>query len=151
MVSLNFNANDVDPSVGSDPLPAGNYLAIIVESEMKPTKNGNGHFLELCFEVVDGPHKGRKLWSRLNLDNPNQQAVQIARSELSSICRAVGVMTPNDSCELHNLPLSVSVKVIQRQDNGEPANEIRGYAKKEVAADQPAQATNSTPPWMRRP
>ena len=33
--------------------------------------------------------ESRLLWARLNLDNPNQQAVQIARGELSAICRAV--------------------------------------------------------------
>ena len=32
-------------------------------------------------------------------------AVKIARAELSAICRAVGVMAPNDSVELHDLPL----------------------------------------------
>ena len=77
-----------------EPVPAGKYLAAIVESEMKPTKSGNGHFLELTFEVGEGPYKGRKLWARLNLDNPNPQAVQIARGELSAICRAVSFAAP---------------------------------------------------------
>ena len=33
--------------------------------------------------------------------------VKIARGELSAICRAVGVMQPRDSVELHNVPLEI--------------------------------------------
>ncbi|MCC7407352.1 MAG: DUF669 domain-containing protein, partial [Phycisphaeraceae bacterium] len=87
------------------------------------------------------------------LQNPNPTTVQIARQELSAICRAVGVMTPNDSVELHNLPLVITVKLKKRDDTGETTNEVRGYAKKETAPSSgsaaPAQATNPTPPWRR--
>ena len=106
MAQLNgFNANEVEPRNTFDPIPAGKYLAIIQDSEMKPTKSGNGSYLELVFQVIEDEFKGRLLWSRLNLDNPNELTVKIAQGELSAICRAVGVMQPKDSCELHNLPL----------------------------------------------
>lgn len=150
MAQLNFDANQVDPHVGFDPIPAGKYLAIIAASEFKPTKNGGGRFLQIEYQVVDGPHKGRKLWSRLNLENANAQTVQIARGELSAICRAVGVMTPQDSAELHNLPLTIAVKVKPRDDTGEPTNEIGGWFKKESAQGKPAQAPTNAPPWARR-
>lgn len=146
----NFNANEVEPA-SFEPLPAGKYLACIVESEMRPTKNGDGQFLNLTFEVIDGPSKGRKVWSRLNLKNPNPQAEQIARGQLSALCRAVGVMQPRDSVELHNLPLVISVKVKRREDTGDLQNEVAGYAKKEAAAAAapPPQAATSAPPWRR--
>lgn len=154
----NFDANTVDPASSFDPIPAGKYVAAITESEMKPTKSGTGHYLELTFDILDGQYKGRKVWSRLNLDNPNAQAVQIARGELSAICRAVGIMQPQDSIELHNLPLSIKVACKKRDDTGEITNEIKGYEKKEAAlsttpAANPtapaAQATSNTPPWQR--
>jgi hypothetical protein len=50
--------------------------------------------------------------------------VQIARAELSAICRAVGVMAPKDSVELHNLPVTVHVRCKKRQDTGEIGNEV---------------------------
>jgi hypothetical protein len=150
MAHLNgFNANEVEPSADFDPLPAGMYLAAITESEMKDTKSGAGQYLQLTFQVLEGPYKGRFLWARLNLNNPNVTAVKIARAELSAICRAVGVMTPNDSVELHNLPLVITVKCKKRADTGEISNEIKGYAKREEAAGQPQQAANATPPWRR--
>ncbi len=150
MANLNgFNANNVDPATDFEPIPAGKYVAIVTGSEMKPTKSGSGHFLELTFQVIDGPYKNRMLWSRLNLDNPNPQAVQIAQGELSAICRAVGVMQPKDSIELHNLPLVITVKCKRRDDTGDVTNEIRGYAKKETATGARLQETTSTPPWRR--
>ena len=151
MANLNgFNAANVEPAVDFDPIPAGKYLAVITTSEMKPTKTGNGTFLDLTFQVLEGQYKNRMLWSRLNLDNPNAQAVQIAQAELSAICRAVGVITPKDSIELHNLPLLVTVKVKKREDTGDLMNEIKGYTKKESATGLPQQETSSTPPWSRK-
>lgn len=153
MANLNgFNANEVEPAVGFDPIPAGKYLAVITESEMKPTKSGVGQYLQFTFQIIDGEHKGRLLWARLNLDNPNATTVKIARAELSAICRAVGVMAPKDSVELHNLPLVIKVGHKKRADNNELANVIKGYEKKNaVAAAAPSanNAAGSVPPWKR--
>ena len=145
-----FDANQVEPAADFEPVPAGKYPAVITDSEMKANKAGTGHYLQLTFEVLEGPCKGRRLWSRLNLDNPNAMAVQIARAELSAVCRAVGVLAPNDSVDLHNLPLVVHVKCRKRDDTGEITNEIKGYARKETPAPANAQpAAGSTPPWRR--
>lgn len=150
MADLNgFDANNVEPAADFEPIPAGKYHAAITESETKPTKAGTGHYLQLTFEVLDGEYKGRLLWARLNMDNPNAVAVQIAKAELSSICRAVGVMQPRDSVELHNLPLIVNVRLKRRSDTGEFGNEIKGYAAKESNAPAPAQVGSDTPPWQK--
>ena len=150
MANLNgFNAHEVDPAVGFDAVPAGKYVAAITESEMKPTKAGTGQYLQLTFQVIDGEYKGRLLWARLNLDNPSAMAVKIARAELSAICRAIGVMAPKDSFDLHNLPLVIKVGCKKREDTGEVTNEIKGYEARQRAAAAPAAAEGSTPPWKR--
>ena len=42
MANLNgFDANTVEPTTDFEAIPAGRYLAIITESQMKPTKSGN--------------------------------------------------------------------------------------------------------------
>lgn len=144
-----FDAHQVEPATAFEAIPSGKYLAAITESEFKPTKNGAGKYLQLTFQLLEGAHKGRILWSRLNLENANETAVKIARSELSAVCRAVGVMAPKDSLELHNIPLTVNVRVKKRPDTGELTNEIKGYEAKQVAPAQPAQVAASTPPWAR--
>lgn len=146
-----FDANQIEPMNDYLPIPAGKYLAAIADSEMKPTKSGNGAYLKLSFQILDGPAKNRLLWARLNLDNPNDTARRIALAELSAICRAVGVLEPRDSLELHNLPLMIDVRCKKRTDTGEITNEIKGYAKKDSPPPASLATTpaNTTPPWKR--
>ena len=159
MAILNFNANEVEPSRELDPIPAGKYVAVIVDSEMKDTRAGTGRYLQLEFEIMDGEYAGRKLWARLNIENPKAEAVRMARADLSAICRAVNVLTPNDSADLHNLPLVIKVHVRKDKNTGEISNEIRGYESKAAYRPEPKQAPAAPagsqtvrvpgkPPWM---
>jgi hypothetical protein len=140
MALINFNANEVAPTASLEPVPAGRYVAAIVDSTAKPTRNGTGEYLELAFEILEGPYKGRRVWERLTLQHVNEATVRIARGNLSAICRAVGVMAPTDSSELHDLPLSITVALRKREDNGEMANSIKGFARREPTASAPRSA-----------
>jgi hypothetical protein len=144
-----FDANTVEPRTAMEAIPAGKYLAIISASEMKPNKAGTGQFLQLVFTILEGELRNRQVWARLNLENPNELAMKIAQADLSALCRAVGVMTPNDSVELHNLPLVIRVKCKKRKDTDEIVNEIGGYEKREAVTGKPQQAQTNTPPWRR--
>ena len=159
MATLNFNANEVEPSKAFDPIPAGKYIAVITDSEMKETRAGTGRYLQLEFEITDGEYAGRKLWSRLNIENQNAEAVRMARADLSAICRAVNVLTPSDSIDLHNLPMVIKVHCRKDKNTGEITNDIRGYESKANYKPEPKQtpATPTTaqtsrvpskPPWM---
>jgi hypothetical protein len=151
MANLNgFNANNVEPADNFDPVPPGKYTAVIVDSQIKPTKSGDGNLLELKFEIIEGEYKGRFVWSRLCLENKNELTVKIAKSQLADICRAVGVMTPADSAQLHNLPMQITVKVRKRSDTDEATNEIRKYSKRETAPVQNTPtAAKGIAPWKR--
>lgn len=164
MVQLNFNAHDVEPPGDFDPLPEGKYAAMIAASELKQNSRGTGDYLELEFVVVDGPHKGRKVWARLNINNQSATAQEIARGQLSAICRAVNVMTPRDSAELHNLPLSIYVKCVPRTDGNGLTNDIKRFEPLDggaavapsAPAPQPAPTAtaapvpaNGAPPWTQ--
>lgn len=149
-----FNAAEVEPAQSYDVLPAGTYIAIIEASEMKPTKSG-GEQLVLTFQIVDGEHEGRKVWGRLNLKNANPKAEEIAMRELSAICRAIGVLTPKDSSDLHDKPLQIKVKVRPADGQYAASNEVNGYepltgaaVAQAVAAPASSQA-KTTPPWKK--
>jgi len=149
MASLNgFDASQVPEQMEFTALPEGQYVVIATASEMKPTKNGQGQFLQFTFEVLDGPRKGGKVWARLNLVNGNQTAVDIAQRELGAICRAVGIIKPNDSAELHNRPLLITVAV-EKDDRNREGNVIKKYEA--VNAGGVAPVGNAAPagaaPW----
>lgn len=152
---LNFDANQVDPNTAYDPIPAGWYTAMITESEMKPTKNGQGQYLQLSFQIIDGEHNGRILWDRLNLVNNSQPAVEISQRTLSAICHAVNELNVADSAQLHNKPMQVKVKVKPADGQYEASNEITGYkpsgqSSAPAPAATPAQpAASNTPPWQQ--
>ena len=93
MPAWDFDATSYDePATKSsfDPLPPGDYTAIVAESDMKDTKAGTGKYIELSIHIVEGPHEGRRLWERLNVYNPSEQAERIARSQLNNLSNAVG-------------------------------------------------------------
>lgn len=146
-----FNAENVEPNAPRDPIPAGWYKAVIEATEEKPTKAQTGSYLQLTIQVIEGEHAGRKITDRLNLNNPNATAVEIAQRTLSSICRAVGVMTPRDSADLMDKPMMVKVKVKPASGDYSASNEIDDYAAPDKAAAPAAAASRgaSTPPWKR--
>jgi hypothetical protein len=154
MGNLDFNAHEVQPSSPMEAVPAGSYPVRITDTEIKQTKNGNGRYLQITLDIIDGEFKGRKLFDRLNLWNPNQQAVDIARKTMSAICHATNVMQPRNHEELRGKYMTA--KVNQENDPQYGArNEVKGYAAIEGAPHasapvaQPAQAAPATPPWSR--
>lgn len=128
MVQLNFDATKVAPDTGFDVVPAGWYNAMVDESELRPTKDGTGAYLNLRFEVVDGQYKGRKIFSRFNIKNANPQAQEIAHKQLSAVCHAVGVLDLQNSEMLHNRPMKIKVRIKKdKEGQYDDQNEITSY------------------------
>ncbi len=155
MADLNgFNAEAVEPLSDLSPLPVGDYICVIDDSEVKETRAQDGsRYLMLVLKVIEeGPYKDRTLWARLNLWNKNPKAREIAERELSAVCHAVEVLRPRDSAELHGKPLLVKVSQSKRPDNGEMSNEVKGFKPVSAAQSAPAQAPASQasgPVWSR--
>lgn len=135
MALLNFDTDSVElPTY--EVLPEGVYEAVITDSRMQTTKSGTGEMLVLTLEVISGDYKGRKLWDRLNLVNPNPTAVALARQTLAHLCLAIGVRQLHDTIELHNRPLLALVRV-RKTPEGEPQNEIKGYRPRPARVEPP--------------
>ncbi len=153
MAELNFDARNVDPSNTYDPIPPGNYEVQIVGSEMKPTKAGNGAYLQLELDVMGPEYHGRKIWDRLTLQHPNQQTVAIAERKLSSICHALNKLMVENSDELHYQPMTAAVSIEAGSAGYRDQNAIQGYS----AIDKPKPAGNvqqskpsKVPPWKQK-
>lgn len=141
MVQLNFDATQVAPEMGFETVPAGWYNAMIDQSEMKPTKDGSGAYLEARFNIIDGQYANRKIFMRLNLRNTNPVAQEIAYKQLSAIAHAVGVLHVQDSSQLHGLPMKIKVK-LRKDTTGqyEDSNEISTIKNINEQVDMGAQA-----------
>lgn len=122
-----FISDDYPDAVERQPIPAGTYVGVIADSQSRTSKNGND-YLELTLEITDGPHKGRRLWDRINLWHPKVDVADIAKRRLAQACRSLSIANPSDSSELHDRPIGIIVAIKQRSDTGDRANEINGYA-----------------------
>ena len=155
----NFNAESIEPNTSYEPIPAGWYTAIISNSEMKATRDGYGEYLSLTLQIIEGNYQNRLVFARLNLKNANETAVDIAKKDLAAICRAVGVMSPQASEELHDKPLMIKVKVRAASGEYDASNDVAGYKAVEgndkpftPQQKQAAPVAPSTPakkPWQK--
>lgn len=153
-----FDASDVDPRQVFELLPVGWYTAMITASEMKATKACDGEYLNLTIQIVEGEYEGRLIWDLLNLNNPNEKAVDIARRTLSAICHATGEMRVRDSSELHDKPMRIKIGLKPAKDGYEASNKVAGYeamdghtpaAKAPPKPGAPAATPDKRAPWKR--
>ena len=159
-----FDATGIEPIQPLELLPPGKYIAQIVSSEMRLTKDGKGQYLFLEMDVLEGPYQGRKLFDRLNLVNANTQTVEIAQRTLSAICHATGRMQVEDSerAAPDSLPRgrdSPAAEERLRRDQQDPLPAVGGAGRVQPAAHDPpptpaasvAPATGgfTTAPWKR--
>lgn len=171
MAQIMFDATQVAPQESLSPIPAGTYLAHIIDSEVRPLKSGMGQALALTFEVLDGPYRGRKVFTQLNVQHRGSpDAERIAQAQLSALCHATGVLKLSDSTQLHMRPVRIRVK-IRKDETGQygDRNEVTGYeaapgaavppmaapaaampAAASAAAPAAAAAQAATPPWAKR-
>lgn len=168
MALVNFQADPNMPTNSYELLPKGDYLCMAIASELKPNSKRTGDYLQITFEVLDGPSKGRKIWDRLNIRNANKTAEKIALEALNNLCVATGVMALNDSDQLHNIPVILKVDIEAGRDGYDDQNRVKGYLPAgggsqvgKPQADTAVTATaqtgvtasatgNSSPVWKRK-
>jgi hypothetical protein len=155
MADLGFGSEGFDASAPenqrtSSVVPSGEYPAIMVESEKKPTNANDGHYLKTKWQIVSGEFQNRIIFKNFNLWLPPQkeQALQIARGEFSEFCRAVSVPNPKDSSELHNKPCMIKVKIrVDKSGQYDDQNDISGFKPIGKAAPVAVAASAGGDPW----
>ena len=168
MANLNIDLTHTEASKPREVLQPGWYVAVIDASEVKATKkaqeaqayptqenavNKYDCLLQLTLKVVEGDHKGRQIWHRLNIRNANEIAQKIAEEELAAICDAIKhPRKVTDSVTLHGKAMRVKVDVETREGQP-PQNVIKGFEPLPggglVALAEPG-AGAATPAWNRK-
>lgn len=134
-----FNPNTVPADPAEDSLiPEGQYHVVIAKDpspEIRTTKAGTGEYLAVSFTIVGPKLRGRRIFEKYTVRNPNPMAVEIGQRELARLCRAVGLLDGfQDTEELEGRSLHMVVSQRKRRDNGEAENYIKSYIKSDVPA-----------------
>jgi hypothetical protein len=147
MASITFDISTYEaPKSGFDPLPAGEYQAIVTDSTMKITKAGTGEYLALSMQIIDGEHSGRKIWENLNIHNPNEDTERFSRENLRSLGLACGFEVLENSDVLNDIPF-ILVLGVDRKDP--TRNRVKGY-KPMSASSAPTAPAAFAKPWERK-
>lgn len=148
-----FDATTVKPSGTRTQIAPGVYRAHLVRNEVQEAASGNGSFLWLEGEILEEcEFQGETIETRLNLWNKNDQAVTIARADLSAICHATGVMDVQDADELMFKPMLFVVKekpAVMEPDGVTvkygPQGELKGFRPLPADGRQVATGPRSAP------
>ena len=170
MARIDMNTEEIPPaSSGFDPLPAGKYVVVLDEAEVKPLKDPRkGKRLTCSFAVIEGPCEGRKLFQSYNLwytdpedEDKGAKVKAISESQFASLINATGRVVCSDTDELLNQPV-VAVVTVRPASNGyDASNDIKrfelrdgtpvptgaGAAQSSVGSSKPAR---TGAPWRNK-
>lgn len=94
-ITWTFDATQHDPTQIMPAHPVGKFLATISGTDIKPTKDNNGGFLEVMFTTEAG-----SIPARYNLWNQSQQAADIAHRQLAALCYVTGIFKLGGKAEM---------------------------------------------------
>lgn len=140
MAKLGYTSNDTEYSAPEfQPLPKGDYPAIVTGSEIAPTKTGSGHYVKLSWQVIGGHFEGRIIFTQHNVMNANPDAERIGRGELQGFASAMGIGMFDDTDDLHSKPVIAHV-TLEEDKNGKygPKNNIRRASPYKTGAAAPS-------------
>lgn len=151
MAQINDDVTGVEPNKAFEIIPPGDYIAQVVESDVKDTKASDGQYMKLTWQILDGEHEGRKVFDNITLRNPNQQAQEIGARDRAALYQALGLGTQvQNTEELHGIPCTIKVKVRPAKGDYAASNEVKGYVAIEQQGRAPV-AGNTAPRQQQAP
>lgn len=102
---------------GFDPIPPGDYILQVSETELKNTKDGTGQYIKVAFTVMGPKYEGRKIFTNFNIRNASPEAERIGVSQLKALVVAGGVAEPlMDTDQLMGATVSAHVTIDKSKD-----------------------------------
>lgn len=124
-------------------IPAGEYVAVCVDSQMRESKSGNT-YLQMEWRIQGGEFANRAIWSR-HMINDHGAAGQIARNAMDALERATGVIKPADSSMFHDIAVRIAVVVKAGKGDYGPTNEITNFMPARTSKPVVQQPMDSEP------
>lgn len=148
MGNINFDASTVPPATPFEPLKDGWYAMRIMGATLKTSETA-GEMLALEFEIDEHHHSdlaGRRAWTNLCIQHQNDKPREIARQQLSAICRAIGKMQVSDTDDLLGGNLRVKVRAVPANDQYRAKNDVIGFQALDGSAGDTTVATAHATP-----
>ena len=138
-----IDVSGVPDSVGSEPLPEGEYLMKATEiDDQTPCKSSGADMLPVTFSFVDPAHASRR-----SLNDYFVVGNQIAYSKLKKWMRAVGI-DPNPEITKDMIGSAMGrqfkAKLVQEEYNGYINNKLNGYFPSDHESTPPTEPAAST-------
>ena len=157
-LSLDFDPQQhVASSRSYDPLPAGTYQFAVTSIKPKMISENTTRQITVELTVIDGEHKGRKVWGRhsdrtTRTDDGMQKSVAIGRDRLAELMRGTGTAGLSlAGCV--GAEVEAKIKVRPASGNFDASNEVVAYvapnAPQSTQAAQPKPQT-AKPSFMAR-
>jgi hypothetical protein len=125
-----FDVATEEGSPAFEPLPAGFYVAVIIDAKVGPLKSGKGHAVGLKWEVDDDKHGGRLIFDQIIITHESPEAMKFGRRKLKDVADACGVKDSiTDLTVLLNKPCSIYVKIEQDEAREYPPKNRVGRVK----------------------
>lgn len=103
------------------PLPAGEYSCSVLSGELFESAIKNTPGYKVCFEVIEGAHAGRRVWSDLWL---TPAALPMTKAALAKL----GITSLEDLSK--TLPRGIRARVkltLRAEDNGATYNRVKSF------------------------
>jgi hypothetical protein len=131
---IDFSAEDSDEF---EIMPAGEYVAQITQTEIKPTQKG-GLMWNVTWQIIEGDYANRLVWTGFNVKCDSAKAVEISGKVIRSIAQSIG-LTLNQADNPAEYPFKPHIIVV----GIEPGNNGYGPKNKVTKARPLTPAGNS--------
>ena len=128
---FNLDLTNVEADKGF--APKGLYPVEVEKCELKDTKDGEGYYFNVQFDVIGESFKGAKFFKMFNVINKSEKAVEIGKAQLKGFMEAAEADDYNitDPSQLVGLR---ALAVVAPTKDGE-GTEIKRFKKLSEASD----------------
>jgi hypothetical protein len=156
MANIEFYSRKADETQDSDfaPIPEGEYTMEVKAAEIKPTKAGDGEYINIQTVVLGPSFAGRVVFTIVNIKNKNETAEAIGLRQLKELRTACGIAVLRDTDELLGRCFIGKVKIQKSSEYGDK-NTVTSFKSingggMPMQASAPIDVKTAAPPWAKK-
>jgi hypothetical protein len=127
IANFDWDNNDYDDVTDFAIIPEGTEVRMkCTEAEDKETSTG-GEMIAATFVIIEGEHKGRKIWQNFNTVNKSEKAQNFGRRMVAGWARAAGKPNAKNTDQLLEVPFWAKLGIEAGTGQYKDKNTIASY------------------------